>query len=164
MPRACSLYMSFITFSTVGLGDYAPGLDFFAPGRPEWFQAAGFLAGAFICMFGLALLSTLLGALELWVRKDISLMGINTMQSVRRNSANKIRSMRRSSIVGASPDGSPTRRVRPLTDSYHETKTPAAHDAVEAIVKSTCLNSAQPDSEGGSATSTPQGSSESTTA
>ena len=37
----------------------------------------GYLVGAIFCMLGLAMLSTLLAAIELWVRRDASVMGLN---------------------------------------------------------------------------------------
>ena len=76
--RTHSAYMSIITFTTVGLGDYAP--PFFDPGRPLWYQAGGYMMGAVMCLLGLAMLSTLLGATELWVRKDVSVMGLKMMK------------------------------------------------------------------------------------
>ena len=68
-----SMYMSIITFSTVGLGDFAP--PFFAPGRPLWWRVGSYVSGALVCILGLALLSMLL--IELVVRRDLSVLGLH---------------------------------------------------------------------------------------
>ena len=77
-----SVYMSLVTFSTVGLGDYAP--PFFNPGRPLWWQAGGYFMGAITCLLGLALLSTFLSAFELWARQSIRVLGLSTRRARRR--------------------------------------------------------------------------------
>ena len=74
--------MSLVTFSTVGLGDYAP--PFFNPGRPLWWQAGGYFMGAITCLLGLALLSTFLSAFELWARQSIRVLGLSTRRARRR--------------------------------------------------------------------------------
>ena len=73
-----ALYMSIITFSTVGLGDFSP--PFFNPGRPEWFKATTYLVMSVFLMLGLAMLTTLLSAVEMWMRKDVANMAANKLK------------------------------------------------------------------------------------
>ena len=61
------LYMAVCTFTTVGLGDYAP--PFFDKDRSKIFKAVAYVMFALACLFGLSLLSALLGALETSIKE-----------------------------------------------------------------------------------------------
>ena len=67
-----SAYMAVITFTTVGLGDYAP--PFFNKGRPFWFIACGYGLAAVTMVIGLNLVSALLSTIRLWVRKEVAVL------------------------------------------------------------------------------------------
>jgi len=63
------MYLAVCTFTTVGLGDYAP--PFFDKDRSKMFKAAAYVVFALVALFGLALLSALLGALETSVKEGV---------------------------------------------------------------------------------------------
>ena len=115
-----------ITFLTVGLGDYAP--PFFNPGRPDWFQAAGYFMGAVLILCSIAQFSTLLGAIEAWVRKHMNMRrflnakvnGVLSPTASRRFTTFSSGSFSRK--TASSPPGCET--TRSVSESPDETKEP----------------------------------------
>merc|ERR1712107_348140 len=78
-----SSYLAVQTFATVGLGDFAP--PFFKPGRPLWYQAMGYFGAGLLAMCGLALLTSLLSALQLWASRKFDKIGTMRMTRLDRN-------------------------------------------------------------------------------
>ena len=64
-----SMYMAIITFTTIGLGDYAP--PFFNKGRPMWYISGGYALAAVVMVLGLNLFTTLFSTIRIWFAREV---------------------------------------------------------------------------------------------
>mmetsp|Transcript_90251 Transcript_90251/g.258044 ORF Transcript_90251/g.258044 Transcript_90251/m.258044 type:complete len:418 (+) Transcript_90251:390-1643(+) len=82
-----AVYASVITFTTVGLGDYAP--PFFSPGESSlMFKSGLYFVWSIGLVFGLALLSSLISALDEYGRYEAELIQQDLMRMADLNAAN----------------------------------------------------------------------------
>ena len=70
-----------ITFTTIGLGDFAP---FFHPKRADWERSVGYFSYALCTLLGLALLSCLLASVaEVMFKLQVQVTGLSSHRKSR---------------------------------------------------------------------------------